>query len=96
MSWWDFFEPGFDASHMETGAANFKWIYMSPGQNPHSAIQVISDGADIMASASGGVDGETEEEQNANLDIPGAGGFYGRPISWTSGYGLPVGQWYWQ
>ena len=94
LSWWDYFEPGFEASHMATGAANFKWIYMSPGQNPHEAMQIINDGTDLLCSALGGIAGDTNDEQNANLDIPGGGGFYGRPLSWTSSYALPIGRWY--
>ncbi len=94
LSWWDFFEPGFDASHMETGGKNFKWIYIAAGHNPHEAISVMDDGADILASAPGGVAGETKEEQNENLDLPYGGGFYARPLSWSSNYPLPVGRWY--
>lgn len=94
MSWWDYFEPGFDASHMETGGKNFKWIYNSAGQNPHAAISVMNDGAAFLVSAGGGVGGDTPEEQDANLELPLGGGFYARPLSWSPNYALPVGRWY--
>ncbi len=94
LSWWDYFEPGFDASPMQTGAANFKWIYNSAGQNPHAAIQVINDGAGFLVSAAGGVAGDTSEEQDANLELPLGGGFYARPLSWTPDFAFPVDRWY--
>ena len=94
MSWWDYFEPGFDASPMETGGKNFKWIYNSAGHNPHAAISVMNDGAAFLVSAAGGVAGDTPEEQDANLELPLGGGFYARPLSWSPHFAFPVGSWY--
>ncbi len=94
LAWWDYFEPGFDASHMETGGKNFKWIYNSAGQNPHAAISVMDDGAGFLVSAAGGVGGDTPEEQDANLELPLGGGFYARPLSWSPDFAFPVDRWY--
>ena len=94
QAWWDRFEPGFDASHMVTGAANFKWLYNSPGQTLHQAFQTCADGTDLQIGFAGGVGGATAAEQDANVDLPFGGGFYARPLSFRCNYAPPVGSWY--
>lgn len=94
LAWWDRFEPGFDASHMETGAANFKWLYNSPGQSPHQAFQICAGGSDLQIGFAGGVGGATDAEQDANVDLPWGGGFYARPLSFRCNYAPSVGSWH--
>jgi hypothetical protein len=93
-SWWDHIPLDFNASHMNTGSANFKYMYASPGLHPHKSLQVCEDGKRIMAAAGGGLAGDTEAEQNANLDLPFGGYFYARPMSWRATYELPKGRWF--
>jgi len=90
VAWWDYLQADFDLSHMSTGSCNIKWMYNSPGQAPHAALQFCSES---RIRATSHVGGETSEEQDANLDIPVGGGFYARPLSWSSEYLPPFGQW---
>lgn len=91
---WDYYEPGFDFSHMSTGRANIKAFYFNAGGHPHDGIQIVEDGAAYDGSASTGVAGDTREEQDANLLLPFGGGYYARPYSWTAYYEVPRGEWF--
>ena len=100
VAWWDYFDNNFDPSVMETGAANFKWMYNSPGNEHHSALSITNNGTSLLASAHGGgvcclnPDGTNNRTaQNANLIVPLGGGFYARPITWFTTFPFEKGNW---
>ena len=95
IAWWDYYESGFDESHSSTGGEiGYKWIYLSPGESPHSISSVSGTYNRLFMTYEGGVGGNTEEEQNANLETPFGGGFYARPISFIAFTPVVKGEWY--
>ena len=91
-AWWDYLEPDFDASHMLTGSANFKYIYAAPGRSFHDALQVSGGGTEI--DGSGNILGDTTAEQKAYLDCPHFSCYFYSILMWRARYSLPKGEWY--
>ncbi len=93
MAWWDYFEPDFDFSHMQTGGNNIKYFYMGVGGQPHHACQIYGNGEGFTGDVGGLVGGGWPDCQD-NLDLPFGEGYYARCLSWHMAYPVPLGEWF--